>query len=142
MTRLSDIHNLFTQLDERERVAIIALIDAKTEIDMKQALEKLDLMTEMFKNEISALKTTVESRITALETTVDSRITALETTVDSRITALETTVDTRFAAQDAKLTAIDSRINGMESRISFLQWTMGIGFTVIATVIAVLKFWS
>lgn len=109
MTRLSDIHNLFTQLDERERVAIIALIDAKTEIDLKQVLEKLDLMTEMFKNEISALKTTV---------------------------------DTRFAAQDAKLTAIDSRSNGMESRISFLQWTMGIGFTVIATVIAVLKFWS
>lgn len=100
--RLTELNRLIDQLNESDKVAIIALIDAKTEADMREVMQKLDSMGEALKAQIAGVE----------------------------------------AKMDARFASVDSRMNGIESRLSFLQWSMGIGFTVIATVIAVLKLWA
>ncbi len=41
---------------------------------------------------------------------------------------------------DQRFTHIDQRFSNIDQRFSILQWMMGIGFTVLALLITVLKF--
>lgn len=88
MANLSQILELSQQLDQKDRAAIIALIDIKTEGDMQAVLNKLDMMG----SQINSRFETMTARIDGLEAKMDARIDALETKMDARIDALEKSI--------------------------------------------------
>ena len=71
MTKLSKYHDLVSKLDEDKVVAIVGLIDLKTEDDMDKVLNKLD---------------TIESKI-------DARLDSLESKLDAKISSLKSSVN-------------------------------------------------
>ena len=108
MANLSQILELSQQLDQKDRAAIIALIDIKTEGDMQAVLNKLDMMG----SQINSRFETMTARIDGLEAKMDARIDALETKMDARIDALET--------------KMDARIDALEKSIANIKWIVGI----------------
>ena len=108
MANLSQILELSQQLDQKDRAAIIALIDIKTEGDMQAVLNKLDMMDSQINSRFEA----ITARIDGLETKMDARIDALETKMDARIDALET--------------KMDARIDALDKSISQIKWIVGI----------------
>ncbi len=50
-------------------------------------------------------------------------------------------MDKRFEQVDKRFEQIDTRFNDMSKRFSQLQWTIGLGFTVIATLMGIFNFY-
>jgi len=113
MTSLSQLYELASNIEPQSRTAIIALIDIKAEEQMESVTAKLDLVL----NKIDAL----DKRIDAL----DKRIDALDKKIDSKVDSLEKICNAKF--------------DSIEKRLSFLQWSMMVGFSAIALVVTVLK---
>lgn len=84
MANLSQILELSQQLNQKDRAAIIALIDVKTEGDMQAVLNKLDTMSSQLNSRFEA----ITARIDGLET----KMGALETKMDARIDALDKSI--------------------------------------------------
>lgn len=115
MANLSQILELSQQLNQKDRAAIIALIDVKTEGDMQAVLNKLDTMSSQLNSRFEA----ITARIDGLET----KMGALETKMDARIDALETKMDARIDALETKM---DARIDALDKSISQIKWIVGI----------------
>lgn len=77
MANLSQILELSQQLNQKDRAAIIALIDIKTEGDMQAVLNKLDTMSSQLNSRFEAMT----ARIDGLETKMDARIDALDKSI-------------------------------------------------------------
>lgn len=100
---LTELNQLIMQLNEHDRIAIIALIDAKTEADMTNIVQKLDALGDALKAQIAAMDTKLEARIASLE----------------------------------KIS--DERFNSLEKRLTFMQWCMLAGFSVLGLLITLSK---
>uniref|UniRef100_A0A831ZJU2 DUF1640 domain-containing protein n=1 Tax=Desulfacinum infernum TaxID=35837 RepID=A0A831ZJU2_9BACT len=72
----------------------------------------------------------VEKRFEALQREITARFEA----VDKRFEALQREITARFEA-------VDKRFEAMDKRFQTLQWTMGIGFSLLAVLMGALKFW-
>jgi genome sequencing data, contig C324 len=107
------MYELINKLDPQSRTAIIALIDIKAEEQMEAVASKLDL---------------VMNKIDALDQKIDAKINALDQKIDSKIDSLEKICNAKF--------------DSIEKRLSFLQWSMMVGFSAIALVVTVLKLTS
>jgi len=114
------MYELINKLDPQSRTAIIALIDIKAEEQMEAVASKLDLVM----NKIDALDQKIDAKINAL----DQKINALDQKIDSKIDSLEKICNAKF--------------DSIEKRLSFLQWSMMVGFSAIALVVTVLKLTS
>lgn len=77
MANLSRMLELAEQLNQKDRAAIIALIDIKTEGDMQAVINKLDVMNSQLNSRFEAM----DVKIDALETKMDARIDALEKSI-------------------------------------------------------------
>ncbi|WP_298641146.1 hypothetical protein [uncultured Cardiobacterium sp.] len=120
MASLSQLYELASNIEPQSRTAIIALIDIKAEEQMESVTAKLDLVL----NKIDAL----DKRIDALDKRIDAldkRIDALDKKIDSKVDSLEKICNAKF--------------DSIEKRLSFLQWSMMVGFSAIALVVTVLK---
>ena len=113
MPTISQMYELINKLDPQSRTAIIALIDIKAEEQMEAVASKLDL---------------VMNKIDALDQKIDAKINALDQKIDSKIDSLEKICYAKF--------------DSIEKRLSFLQWSMMVGFSAIALVVTVLKLTS
>lgn len=113
MPTISQMYELINKLDPQSRTAIIALIDIKAEEQMEAVASKLDL---------------VMNKIDALDQKIDAKINALDQKIDSKIDSLEKICNAKF--------------DSIEKRLSFLQWSMMVGFSAIALVVTVLKLTS
>jgi flagellar capping protein FliD len=89
----------------------------------------------------------VEEEVKSLREVMEVRFEA----VDSRFDALESHVESRFEAIDARFEAVDARFDSMESRFetrfeeidkrfTHMQWTIGLGFTLLAALMGVFNF--
>jgi len=107
------MYELINKLDPQSRTAIIALIDIKAEEQMEAVASKLDL---------------VMNKIDALDQKIDAKINALDQKINSKIDSLEKICNAKF--------------DSIEKRLSFLQWSMMVGFSAIALVVTVLKLTS
>lgn len=113
MPTISQMYELINKLDPQSRTAIIALIDIKAEEQMEAVASKLDL---------------VMNKIDALDQKIDAKINALDQKINSKIDSLEKICNAKF--------------DSIEKRLSFLQWSMMVGFSAIALVVTVLKLTS
>ena len=113
MPTISQMYDLINKLDPQSRTAIIALIDIKAEEQMEAVASKLDL---------------VMNKIDALDQKIDAKINALDQKINSKIDSLEKICNAKF--------------DSIEKRLSFLQWSMMVGFSAIALVVTVLKLTS
>ena len=88
---------------------------------MEAVASKLDLVM----NKIDALDQKIDAKINALDQKIDAKINALDQKIDSKIDSLEKICNAKF--------------DSIEKRLSFLQWSMMVGFSAIALVVTVLK---
>ncbi len=86
--------------------------------------------------EIKALREVQAAQFNAVE----KRFEALQREMNARFEALQREMNARFEAMDKRFEAMDKRFEAMEKRFTQLQWTMGIGFTLIVSLITSLKF--
>ena len=113
MPTISQMYELINKLDPQSRTAIIALIDIKAEEQMEAVASKLDL---------------VMNKIDALDQKIDAIFNALVKKIAAKIDSLEKICNAKF--------------DSIETRLSFLQWSMMVGFSAIALVVTVLKLTS
>ncbi len=86
--------------------------------------------------EMDARFTAMDKRFEALMREMDARFTAM----DKRFEALMREMNARFTAMDKRFEAIDKRFEAMEKRLSFIQWALGVGFTLTNVLIVLSTF--
>ena len=97
MPNLSEHHDLISQLERKDAVVILKLIDLKTESDMDKVLnafQQLNQRLDMMNIRIDTLDKTLNTRID----TLDKRIDTLDKSVDVRIASFEKSVNAQFKA--------------------------------------------
>jgi hypothetical protein len=60
--------------------------------------------------------------------------------VEEELKSLREVMEARFESVDERFKSIDSRFDTMERRFSSLQWTMGLGFTLLAALMGLFNF--
>ncbi|MGQ9795664.1 hypothetical protein [Desulfosoma sp.] len=82
------------------------------------------------------LKTLREVQTAHFQVT-EKRFEALQREITARFAA----TDKRFEAVDKRFEAMDKRFEAMDKRFTTLQWTMGLGFSLLVAWMSLLKFW-
>lgn len=122
MANLSNIHQVIEQLNKNDRSAIIALIDLKTEGDMQQVLNKLDVMAHNIDAKFSAFETSIDAKLNAMDAKFEAKFDAVNArfdAVDARFDALEKGMNTRF---DALEKSTNARFIALENSIASIRW--------------------
>jgi uncharacterized membrane protein YukC len=78
----------------------------------------------------------MEARFEALQKQMDTRFAAVQKQMDERFGAVQKQMDERFAAQDRRFEDFNSRFEDMNKRFDSMQRLIGVGFTVLAVLIA------
>ncbi|ROR03222.1 hypothetical protein [Desulfosoma caldarium] len=81
----------------------------------------------------------LEKRFEALHREVQARFEAVDKrfeAVDKRFEA----IDKRFEAIDKRFEAVDKRFEALDKRFVTLQWSLGLGFSVLAIIIGLVRF--
>jgi len=127
---------------EQIEAIIEAILQEHLKKHLKTAIEDFIRENEQKAKEISLLERIirVEEELKALKEIELARFEAIEKrfeAVDKRFEALQREMNARF---EALIREMDARFQAIEKRLSFMQWFMGIGFTIISILIALLKF--
>jgi chaperonin cofactor prefoldin len=85
------------------------------------------------------LKALREIQIAQFEA-MEKRFEVLQREMDKRFEALQREMDKRFEAMEVRFEAIDKRFEAIEKRLNFMQWFIGIGFTIVSILIALFSF--
>ena len=96
MPNLSEHHDLISQLERKDAVVILKLIDLKTESDMDKVLnafQQLNQRLDMMNIRID----TLDKRIDTLDKSVDVRIASFEKSVNAQFKALHWVIGIFFA---------------------------------------------
>ena len=110
---------------------IEAIVKAILQDHLKTAIEEFVRQNEQKAKELSLIERIirVEEELKALKEIELARFEAIEKRFEA--------VDKRF---ESLIREMDARFQAIEKRLSFMQWFMGIGFTIISILIALLKF--
>jgi len=107
---------------------IEAVVKAILQTHLKTAIEEFVRQNEQKAKEFSLLERIirVEEELKALKEIELTKFEALQREMNARFEALQREMDARFQA--------------IEKRLNFMQWFIGIGFTIISILIALFKF--
>ncbi|SFM79413.1 hypothetical protein [Thermodesulforhabdus norvegica] len=99
---------------------------------------------EALQRELDARLSALHNEVNARFEAVDKRLEALHREMNTRFEALHREMNARFEATERRFEVLqremNTRFEAMERRFTMLQWTMGIGFSFLAVLIAVIKF--
>ncbi len=70
---------------------------------------------------------------------VDKRFEALQREMNARFEAMQRETNARFEAMDKRFEAMDKRFEAMDKRFTQLQWIIGLGFSLMATLMGTLR---
>ncbi|MBV6492337.1 MAG: hypothetical protein LDLANPLL_00330 [Turneriella sp.] len=70
---------------------------------------------------------------------VDKRFEDMQSYMDRRFEAVDKRFEDMQSYMDKRFEAVNKRFEDMDKRFTLMQWTMGIGFTMLTVFIAVLK---
>ena len=102
-----------------------------------EALQReMDKRFEALQREMDKRFEAIEKRFEALQREMNKRFEAME----KRFEALQREMDKRFEAMEVRFEAIDKRFEAIEKRLNFMQWFIGIGFTIVSILIALFSF--
>ena len=134
---------------------------AVPEVELKPIVEKLvrEFLVEFVKeNELKIRELSLMERIVRVEEelkalreiqiaqfeAIEKRFEALQREMDKRFEALQREMDKRFEAMEKRFEALqremDKRFEAIEKRLNFMQWFIGIGFTIVSILIALFSF--
>ena len=128
------------KLDEREFERIGEFVKSHLEEWMGEVnrARELDVLERVVRveEELKSLRALMNERFDMMEKRfemVDKRFES----VDKRFETMQAYMDKRFESVDKRFETMQAY---MDKRFSSLQWTMGIGFTVIAALMGVFNF--
>jgi chaperonin cofactor prefoldin len=93
---------------------------------------------ETMNNRFEALQKEMNARFEALQKEMNARFEA----VDKRFEAMDKrfeAMDKRFEAVEKRFEAMDKRFEAMEKRLTFIQWFIGIGFSLLTLIVALYR---
>jgi hypothetical protein len=73
-----------------------------------------------------------EKRFESLQREMNAKFESLQREMNARFEALQKEMNTRFEA-------VDKRFEAMEKRLTFIQWFIGIGFSLLTLIVALYR---
>ena len=124
--------------EELDRIATYIL-----ETRLAPAIEELIRKNEMKMKELSLIERIirVEEELKALREIESARFEAIEKrfeVIDKRMEALQREIAARAEATDKRFEALQRE---MDKRFSVLQWSIGIGFSVLTVLLTLFRFY-
>jgi len=124
--------------EELDRIATYIL-----ETRLAPAIEELIRKNEMKMKELSLIERVirVEEELKALREIESARFEAIEKrfeVIDKRMEALQREIAARAEATDKRFEALQRE---MDKRFSVLQWSIGIGFSVLTVLLTLFRFY-
>ena len=107
----------------------------KTLLEMKADNEKL---RSEVKEEIGGLRTEMDQKFTGLRSEVKEEIGGLRAEMDQKFTELHNEMNQEVGSLRTEIRVLDTRMDGLASRIDGVQTTVYWGFAIVAIVIAFL----
>ena len=117
--------------------------------DNEARAKELSLMERVIRveEELKSLREIESARFEAMEKrfeVLQREMTARFEAMEKRFEALQREMTARFEAVDKRFEALQremtARFEAMEKRLAFMQWFMGIGFTVIVVLMSLINF--
>jgi DNA anti-recombination protein RmuC len=107
---------------------------------------EMNVKFESLQREMNARFETMNNRFEALQKemnarfeTMNNRFEALQKEMNARFEALQKEMNARFEAVDKRFEAMDKRFEAMEKRLTFIQWFIGIGFSLLTLIVALYR---
>ena len=88
MKKFEELSEKFDDLPKEQKRAILAVIDEKTELDMKEVLSEMRSIKESMQSEITSIKDSMQSEITSIKDSMQSEITSIKDSMDSKFGVL------------------------------------------------------
>jgi len=119
-------------LEQKITAVVHQILDRKLDGLVSEKIATFVKENELRARELSLLERVihVEEELKSLREIEAARFDAVE----KRFEALQREITARFEA-------VDKRFEAMDKRFQTLQWTMGIGFSLLAVLMGALKFW-
>ena len=147
MSQLVDIHSpefrqfLRETLQEMLEQFVRANEQRSRELALMERVVRVEEELKALREIESARFEAMERRFEALQREMHARFEAMERrfeAIDQRFEALQREMHARFEALQREM---DTRFQAVEKRLNFLQWMMGIGFTLTNLVLVLLSLW-
>jgi chaperonin cofactor prefoldin len=103
---------------------------------------EMNVKFESLQREMNARFETMNNRFEALQKEMNARFEALQKEMNARFEAVDKrfeAMDKRFEAMDKRFEAMDKRFEAMEKRLTFIQWFIGIGFSLLTLIVALYR---
>jgi len=125
----------FVRQNDEQKAKELSLIERIIRVEEElKALKEIELARfEAIEKRFEA----VDKRFEALQREMNARFEAIIREMNSRFEALQKETNARFEALQREMYA---RFQAIEKRLNFMQWFMGIGFTILSLLIALFKF--
>jgi len=97
---------------------------------------------ETMNNRFEALQKEMNARFETLQKEMNARFEALQKEMNARFEAVDKrfeAMDKRFEAVEKRFEAMDKRFEAMEKRLTFIQWFIGIGFSLLTLIVALYR---
>jgi len=93
---------------------------------------EMNVKFESLQREMNARFETMNNRFEALQKEMNARFETLQKEMNARFEALQKEMNARFEA-------VDKRFEAMEKRLTFIQWFIGIGFSLLTLIVALYR---
>jgi len=112
---MTELKKHIENLPDDSKEPILALIEFKTDSDMEKVLDK-----------IIGIKQELESKMTGIEQKLESKMTGIKQELESKMTGIEQRLDSNIQRLDSN----------MNTQYRMLLWTVGVGISFIAILMA------
>jgi len=114
------------------------------EINVKfESLQReMNARFETMNNRFEALQKEMNARFETLQKEMNARFEALQKEMNARFEAVDKrfeAMDKRFEAVEKRFEAMDKRFEAMEKRLTFIQWFIGIGFSLLTLIVTLYR---
>jgi len=121
-----------------------------TKEDTRMVMEMMDKRFEAQQREMDKRFNAVDKRFEAVQKSIDQRFEAMDQRFESmqqamneRFEAMQKSIDQRFESMqremDRRFESMDKRFEDLNNRFNSMQWLIGVGFSLLAILLAVFR---
>ena len=119
---MTELKKHIENLPDDSKEPILALIEFKTDSDMEKVLDK-----------IIGIKQELESKMTGIEQKLESKMTGIKQELESKMTGIEQKLESKIQTLDSNIQGLKAN---MDTQYRMLLWTVGVGISFIAILMA------
>ena len=143
----SKIHAAIEEFIKRndQRAKELSLIERIVRVEEElRALREIEIARfEAAEKRFESLQREMNAKFESLQREMNARFEALQKEMNTRFEALQKEMNARFEAlqkeMNARFEAVDKRFEAMEKRLTFIQWFIGIGFSLLTLIVALYR---